>query len=67
MDGKANEALVEFISRALGVPKRTVRIVAGEKSREKRVEVRGYGGDLEALLLQVGGRKGRMGKETKEG
>jgi len=41
VDGAANEELVELIARAVGVPKRAVSIVAGERSRLKRVRVSG--------------------------
>jgi uncharacterized protein len=41
VDGKANEALVEFLADYFGVPKRNVRIAAGLKSREKRVVIDG--------------------------
>ena len=37
IDGKANAALIEFLSDYYGVAKRDVRIVAGLKSRDKRV------------------------------
>lgn len=39
VDGAANEALVQFLSEHYGVPKRSVRIAAGLKSRLKRVEI----------------------------
>src|SRR5215510_5801002 len=39
VDGAANEELVALLSRVLGVPKRDVTIVSGERSREKRVRV----------------------------
>jgi hypothetical protein len=39
IDGKANDALVEFLAAHYGVAKRNVRIVAGLKSRRKRVVV----------------------------
>jgi uncharacterized protein YggU (UPF0235/DUF167 family) len=32
---------VAFIAERFGVAKRNVKVVAGEKSREKRVEIRG--------------------------
>ncbi|MFN2565794.1 MAG: DUF167 domain-containing protein [Gemmatimonadaceae bacterium] len=41
--GAANAALVELIAAALGVPRRSVRIVAGARSRGKVVEVDGVG------------------------
>lgn len=37
VDGKANEALVEFLAEHYGVAKSRVRIAAGLKSRQKRV------------------------------
>jgi len=45
VEGAANEALVEFLAKALGVPKRAVRIVAGERGRVKRVAVEGVSDD----------------------
>jgi uncharacterized protein (TIGR00251 family) len=39
VDGKANEALIEFLAAHYSVPKRNVRIVGGLKSRRKRVEI----------------------------
>jgi uncharacterized protein (TIGR00251 family) len=37
-DGKANEALVRLIAKALGVGKTRVRIVSGDASRMKIIE-----------------------------
>ena len=37
--GKANRALCEFIAQKLGVAKSRVQIVAGEKSRVKRIHI----------------------------
>jgi uncharacterized protein (TIGR00251 family) len=39
VDGKANEALVQFLATHYGVPKRNVRIESGLKSRLKRVVI----------------------------
>jgi uncharacterized protein len=39
VDGKANEALIEFLAAHYGIPKRNVQIVAGLKSRQKRVRI----------------------------
>jgi uncharacterized protein YggU (UPF0235/DUF167 family) len=41
VDGAANAALLELLSDALGVPKRALRLVVGEGSRNKVVEVSG--------------------------
>lgn len=41
VDGKANEALIEFLAGYYGVPRRNVRITAGLKSRQKRVQING--------------------------
>jgi len=39
VDGKANEALIEFLAEHFRVPRRNVRITAGLKSRQKRVVI----------------------------
>jgi len=39
VDGEANDELVRFLARALGVGKRDVAIVRGEGGRHKRVHV----------------------------
>lgn len=41
VEGAANAELIEVLSKALGVPRRAVTIVAGERSRSKRVAVAG--------------------------
>jgi uncharacterized protein len=41
VDGKANEALIEFPAAYFRVPRRNVRITAGLRSRRKRVVVEG--------------------------
>ncbi|MCR5874073.1 DUF167 family protein [Phenylobacterium sp. J426] len=40
-DGQANAAVVALIAKALGVSRSSVRIVSGETSRVKRLEVDG--------------------------
>ena len=39
VDGKANAALIEFLAEHYRVPRRNVRIIAGLKSRQKRVVI----------------------------
>jgi len=38
-DGLANEAVIRLLAEHLGVPRRALRIVKGEKSRKKVVEI----------------------------
>lgn len=40
-EGKANEALIEFLAAYYGVARRNVRITAGLRSRRKRVVIEG--------------------------
>lgn len=41
VEGKANKALVEWLSRRLGLPTSQVRISAGAKSRFKTLQIEG--------------------------
>ena len=41
VDGAANEALERALAEHFGLPRRQVRLVMGEKSRRKVVELRG--------------------------
>jgi len=45
VEGAANAALVKLLAKRLGVSKSAVRIVSGESSRNKRVEVDGVSPD----------------------
>ncbi len=50
--GKANQACIDFFARGLGVPQAAVRIVAGETSRHKRIEIDGVSQDDLNRFLQ---------------
>jgi uncharacterized protein (TIGR00251 family) len=39
IDGRANEALVAWLAKSLGVPKRSVDVLRGESSRRKQVAI----------------------------
>jgi uncharacterized protein (TIGR00251 family) len=41
VEGRANEALLRLLAGALGVPKSGLRIVRGQRSREKLVAIEG--------------------------
>ncbi len=43
IDGAANEALLRFLSDQCGVARSAVRLVAGERSRNKTVEIESPG------------------------
>ena len=54
VDNAANDALVSVLSEALDVPRRDVRIVAGERSRTKHVVITGRrAADLNTALGQL--------------
>jgi uncharacterized protein (TIGR00251 family) len=57
VDGAANEALVRVLAETLGVPRRAVALVSGERSRRKRVRIAGLtaadaGHRLSAILTR---------------
>ncbi|MBX7258625.1 MAG: DUF167 domain-containing protein [Candidatus Hydrogenedentes bacterium] len=39
VDGAANDALVAFLAKTFGLPRRSVALVQGEKSRDKIVRI----------------------------
>lgn len=41
VEGAANDALVAFLSEVLDLPRRNIRIVSGDKSRDKRIAAAG--------------------------
>jgi uncharacterized protein (TIGR00251 family) len=52
--GKANEAVLDLLARALAVPRRELELTAGHTSRDKVVAVRGVTSDTaEALLMSA--------------
>lgn len=41
VEGEANRALVDLFARTLGVPRSSIEIVAGQRSRQKTLAIRG--------------------------
>jgi uncharacterized protein (TIGR00251 family) len=39
VEGRANDALIDFIAAAFGVPRRNVALVRGERSRRKALRI----------------------------
>ena len=53
VEGRASEALVEFLAQLLKTPKSAVRILSGDRSRTKRIEILGVTGQqIQALLRE---------------
>ena len=51
VDGKANAALIAFLSQALKIPKSAFEILSGETSRQKRLKIAGDAEKIKNLLL----------------
>jgi len=58
VEDRANEALRRLLSESLSVPMSAVRIVAGKKSRTKRVSVTGA---TRTRILELAGATGKEG------
>ena len=53
VENRANDALIDFLAQLLKTPKSAVRILSGDRSRTKRVEIRGVTQQqIQALLLK---------------
>jgi hypothetical protein len=48
VEGKANQALIEFLSEVLDIPTSRIEIVAGENGRDKLVSIM----DMDAVSVQ---------------
>ena len=51
IENRANEAVCEYLAKLLKTPKSAVRILGGERSRVKRVEIRGVQSQQVLALL----------------
>ena len=54
VDGRANEALVRAVAKALAVAPSRVELVRGDRSRVKTLRVRGPGAELRRRLAGLG-------------
>jgi len=52
IEGKANEKCVKFLSELLGVPKTSIEIVSGEKSKSKILYIKGNPDELADKILE---------------
>ena len=54
VEGAANDALVEYLAKALSIPRRQISIVSGHTSRDKRVAIEGLTeGDVAARVSAI--------------
>ena len=53
VDGKANQAVIEFLSELFGVAKSSIVIVSGETGRNKLIAVRGLSAEQVRKALGV--------------
>jgi len=53
VDGKANQALIAFLSKELGVAKSRIKLVRGESSRSKRLVIGGLSPDELRHMLEA--------------
>ena len=54
VEGRANDCLIEFLSKTLGVRKSALDITAGHKARDKTVKVSGASlSEIEASLAKI--------------
>lgn len=54
VEGAANETLIEFLANTLGLRKRDIELLSGERSRRKRLRIRGLGAESIAARLLPG-------------
>jgi uncharacterized protein len=52
VEGAANEALVDYFSALLRLPRRAVRIVSGERGRRKRIALAGVTAEAVRQLVK---------------
>ena len=55
LDGRANEACIEFFAKALNVSRASVSITAGQSSRNKVIRVAGLAAEETRKRLQAAG------------
>jgi uncharacterized protein (TIGR00251 family) len=60
VDGAANRSLIELLSEYFAVPRRRVRIVTGEKSKRKVVELEGVSLAEVRTRLEAAGHRGSV-------
>lgn len=64
--GKANKALVKYLSKILSIPKSRIKIISGERSREKILKIQGIKKErLDTILLNAVNESKGSRKDTR--
>jgi uncharacterized protein len=67
IEGKANDACLKLLAKEIGIPKSSLYIVAGERSKRKTIAVKGYSKDeVSKRLSRLIPRGTRTESETKK-
>jgi uncharacterized protein (TIGR00251 family) len=51
VDGAANEAVIEFLAKTLGIPKSRIELVRGQSAKQKDLLIHGLGSAQVRLIL----------------
>ena len=57
VEGKANKALIKFLSRSLQIPTQDIEIISGSKSRNKVVLLKGFDEKNTQLMIEKSASK----------
>jgi uncharacterized protein YggU (UPF0235/DUF167 family) len=57
LEGRANDAVCRLLAKRIGVPRSAVRVIRGERSPDKVIEVEGV--DVAAVTKSLGSARGR--------
>lgn len=55
LEGRANDALLEFLAKELGISRRSITLIRGDKSRQKLVRIDGLNLAEIKILLGLSG------------
>jgi len=65
LDGKANDEIVRFLAKLLHVPRGSIRIVTGQTSTTKLIEVEGVANEtVERVILESNGSASHSGSSA---
>lgn len=52
IEGKANEKCIKFLSKILNIPKTSIKILSGEKSKNKLLYIKGDTNEILGAILE---------------